>query len=103
MGTRLFCDQCGNTVREFKIVSFGREPSPEERRKYEQQVTDYQNHMHMQRLSMYGGGPPPQVMPNMPYPSQPTEYTRIRVELCDGCLPIWLKRVESLTKESDPE
>lgn len=103
MGTRRFCDHCGNTCRNPKVYSYG--PSAN----YIMQTTSlaYQNTMAAANAitftgnAMYGslggsGG-------SGAYSPAPPHISHTDVDLCDTCAPIWLERVRKLTAASDPE
>ncbi len=103
MGTRLYCDQCGNTVHEFKVVSFGQEPSPKEAAEYDKNYEMYRQQIEYAQ-SMRGLGMGQSLTQVAIHPPKPLPtHKRTRIELCEGCLPIWLTRAANLTKESDPE
>lgn len=98
MGTRLFCDHCGNTVHKFNYVSFGQDNGQRDIYDYHDALIRYQNQntpiLSQMGIGQYGG--------HVSLPSLKS-YPRTTIELCDNCLPIWLKRVENLTRVSDPD
>ena len=94
MGTRLFCDHCGNTVQKFTIVAYG---GLDEELDYRDNAMRQMVHAQMRATQNLANPPPMQAAPAQPKPRVPI----IRVELCDRCVEIWMKRAADLCKASD--
>lgn len=99
MGTRLYCDHCGNTVRQFTKLAFGDLDSKIKA------VNESHDAMQQQMLLRHQGvGGHSGLVTQGPYTSSPPVKPPIgiiKVELCDNCVPIWMKRVEMICKQSD--
>ncbi len=109
MGTRLYCDQCGNTVQKFNVVEFGQAHPKEVIAQYESDKRAYEAYCEKRAQQMrYDSDPFKSMMAQASQGSMPRaptlpQYSKTQVELCDHCLPIWLERVKNLTKASDVE
>ena len=86
MGTRIFCDHCGNTVTQVNRYGFG--PMP-------QYIPDYSNQQTIQRIQAQ------QSLIGIQYQALAPQTPIKDVDLCNTCVPIWMKRVEALCKNSD--
>lgn len=115
MGTRRFCDHCGNTCRNPKVYSFG--PSANHTMQTTVAMQNAYLATNASNISFSG-------VTGMPYtvgagqatagyggsggsgtycpPSVPA-YGHTDVDLCNTCAPIWLERVRKLTTASDPD
>lgn len=116
MGTRRFCDNCGNTIRKVNIFTFGQESTDQDVADYKDALQNMQAIQKVQlayaqnaarnssagSLGSYSPGSPG-VGSSQGAASQLQNYPRFTVELCDHCGPGWLTRVQNLTKESDPK
>lgn len=90
MATRTYCDHCGNTVRNPKVLSFG-------------DVRDAQNAEAMSRAQAGVGGIASLIaQPNAQRNQNTSQSTEvIDVDLCPTCVPIWMERVKKLCEASD--
>lgn len=100
MATRIFCDNCGNTVKEAIEYSYG--PYKQIRREEHERMTYMQamagtaRQQTMQGNLSVGVGLQGSVIPKV-------TAEMIHVDLCQTCVPIWMSRVRNLTQQSDPE
>lgn len=101
MGTRYFCDHCGNTVQKFTELAFG------DLNSIIKGMSDRHEAMQqMQALRLQGVGAPGGNVAQGPYAQTPSAKPPInimKVELCDNCVPIWMERVNNLCKQSDTD
>lgn len=117
MGTRLYCDHCGNTVTRHNKLGFGDVKTALS--KADQRLEDIQSQqtyleaIHqakafgdlsvmrraMQNIGVASGQV--QSAPNSP-PAKPS-IGIFEVELCDNCVPIWMERVKNLCSQSDTD
>lgn len=102
MGTRVFCDMCGNTCPSPAKYSFGCDRPRDYDKQVAAQNAAYQQMSVAQSQSMlvgvsYGGiagiSGAPYVGVHVP--------ARTVVDLCQHCEKIWLERVASITRSSD--
>lgn len=101
MATRTYCDHCGNTVQNPKVLSFG-DFRGKLRDEASQQAVIQQAMDAMRIGGAFGGGGNGGVSVTQQAPSKAVAPI-INVDLCDTCVPIWLRRVGALCKASDPE
>lgn len=108
MTTRIYCDNCGNTIRDPQVFCFGPRPNYYSQNQ-NAQAQAYQLYVAGQAqgiigpLTPYttsglGGASTTYTLPtNPPVPAIAVE----EVDLCQHCVPIWMARVKNLTKASD--
>ena len=100
MTTRIYCDLCGNTIRDPARFSFG--PAAEF---YSMQaVQNYPSQYGVVQGIAAGG----YVSVNLPtYAAvQTTTQPKIAIEtidLCPRCIGTWMQRVKNITAASDPD
>lgn len=101
MATRTFCDHCGNTVRSPHQFQFGPKPVRDT------SSEELQYALRMARIGGFGDGAGSagikQAMAGIGKPAPVPAHPTTTIDLCDVCIPIWLKRVSALCKASDPE
>lgn len=109
MGTRVFCDMCGNTCPSPAKYSFGCDRP----RDYDKQVAAqaaaqsvnalYQQQMVQHTQSMLSGsyGGIAGIAGNAGSYAAVHVPARTVVDLCQHCEKIWLERVASITRSSD--
>lgn len=99
MATRTFCDHCGNTVRSPHKFQFGPKPVRDN------SAEELQYTLEVARVGGFGGssGSIKQAMAAIGKPAPVPAHPTTTIDLCDACIPIWLKRVGALCKASDPE
>lgn len=96
MGTRIFCDNCGNTARVTRYF-FGAQSVFYEDAQSQILNAQYKVAQASQGgMSILGGQSGLAQARSSPIIPNPTI-----VELCDHCGPGWLTRVANLTKQSD--
>lgn len=93
VATRIYCDLCGNTIRNPAKYVFG--PSP-----LIIHNTSYQTVTYPGGGAGQLGGSYQTAMPTSTAYHAPTT---IEVDLCPTCEKIWMKRVEGITKASAPD
>jgi len=99
MATRTFCDHCGNTIRNPKVLSFGDLKGVLSRNEAQHRAVMQQ----VQALHANVQYIPPQAGPVSAKQSGVPEIGVTHVDLCPTCVPIWLERVKALCKASDPD
>jgi hypothetical protein len=105
MATRIFCDHCGNTIREPLVYSFGPLKQINDHNSLIQMQMQQQRQLALMQQNVgmggnYGGGAAG--IASVTTCGSPTS-AMIDVDLCPVCAPIWMERVKNLTKRSDPE
>jgi len=101
MATRIFCDHCGNTIRDPIVFCFGPH-------KAVQDQIDVYRQMHVQHQYAQQGiawttasvTTTSGYVPTPP-PPQATISSLEKIDLCQHCVSTWMSRVRNLTKESD--
>jgi hypothetical protein len=101
MATRTFCDHCGSTVRDPKVLSFGdmrsRLARQSEQEGLKAAIAAMRNDLNVGKA--YAAA----AMQNVNKSPAADLIPVIDVDLCPRCVPLWLERVRNLCKASDPE
>jgi len=109
VATRIYCDNCGNTIRDPQVFCFGprynyyNQNQHAQAQAYNQYVVG-QAQAQQNAYGNLGGQVVTAYVPLPPNPVPPTTSQVIAVEevdLCQHCVSIWMARVKNLTKASD--
>lgn len=90
MATRIYCDHCGSTCRSPNVFCYG-------------PVLYYQGSNAQTNVGILGVGAGQsyyQISPPPPTPQKQAVATK-QLDLCDRCVPIWMDRVDKLTKHDE--
>lgn len=105
MATRMFCDQCGNTIRESHKAScyIGpvltmHDPSQQHAINQYNQAVGVQNAQHLG-----AGSGSYSVMAGNYIPTTSATTPFLSLDLCNTCVKSWPERVKHLTRMSDPD
>ena len=107
MATRIYCDHCGNSIKNPNVLSYGPVKIVESYHQHQMQA----HHFHViaaQQQNMAQGiasaGQANQAMPQpLLKPKILENHPIVDVDLCDHCVPIWMERVRQITAQSDPD
>lgn len=98
MATRMYCDQCGNTIRKSTKASCYIGPALDYTHATTMNYPAYPSGGGMGNAANIGNGLY-MATPAIPVPASPF----LAIDLCDTCVVSWPERVKNLTRVSEPD